>query len=222
MNQIQVKVLQHLLDLYEKSKTFLEINKVSQSFSVPVGRLFPRYNDDSEYDLFCHVNESLVELESLSFVFLEREKNGTLKKAVLNQDKLDECYKALGRTPRKEEQARIAEFWDELYLECRKTEGRLQPLWDYIEAQKERMAGNKNIEYYEQDLEDYRDLLKLAAAALSNEQETFIRTLSIQLFSDSKRLEQLAARLKALLFRYGEYGDKDSVLEECGIVQTPT
>ena len=71
MNQIQVKVLQHLLDLYEKSKTFIEINKFSQSFSVPVGRLFPRYNDDSEYDLFCHVNESLVELESLSFVFLE-------------------------------------------------------------------------------------------------------------------------------------------------------
>ena len=160
MNQIQVKVLQHLLDLYEKSKTFLEINKVSQSFSVPVGRLFPRYKDDSEYDLFCHVNESLEELESLSFVFLEREKNGTLKKAVLNQEKLDECYKALGRTPRKEEQARITELWDELYLECRKIEGRLQPLWDYIEAQKERPAGNKNIEYYEQDLEDYRDLLK--------------------------------------------------------------
>lgn len=222
MNQIQVKVLQHLLDLYEKSKTFLAINKVSQSFSVPVGRLFPRYKDDSEYDLFCRVNESLEELESFSYVFLEREKNGTLKKALLNQDKLDECYKALGRTPRKEEQARIAELWDELCPECQRRDGRLQPLWDYIEAQKGRMAGNKNIEYYEQDLEDYRDLLKLAAAALSNDQEIFIRTLSIQLFADSKRLEQLVPRLKALLFRYGEYGEKDSVLEECGIVQTPT
>ncbi|MCI8364186.1 MAG: hypothetical protein HFG34_04465 [Eubacterium sp.] len=222
MNQLQGKVLQHLLDLYEKSKTFLEINKVSQSFSVPVDRLFPRYKDDSEYDFFCRVNESLEELENLSFVFLERERNGILKKVVLNRDRLDECYKALGRTPRKEEQAHITELWEELCHESQRGDGRLQPLWDYIEVQKERIAGNKNVEYYEQDLEDYRDLLKLAVAALSNEQEIFIRTLSIQLFANSKRLEKLAPRLKALLFRYGEYGDKDSVLEECGIVRTPT
>lgn len=222
MNKIQAKVLQHLLDSYEKSKTFLEKNKVSQNFRIDVSRLFPRYNDDSEYDLFCHVNESLEELENLSYVSLRREKNGVLKKVVLNLDKLDECYKALGRISRKDEQTHITELWDELCQECQSTHGELQPLWDYIEMQKGRMADNKNIEYYEQDIQDYRELLKLAVAALSNEQEIFIRTLSIQLFADSKRLEQLAPRLKALLFRYGEYGDKDSVLEECGIVQTPT
>ena len=222
MNQIQAKVLQHLLDSYENSKTFLEKNKVSQNFSIYVGRLFPRYNDDSEYDLFCHVNESLKELEDLSFVFLEREKNGVLKKVVLNLDKLNECYKVLGRISRKEEQARITELWDKLRQECQGTDGKLQPLWDYIEVQKGRMADNKNIEYYEQDMEDYSELLKLTVAALSNEQEMFIRTFSIQLFADSKRLEQLTPRLKALLFCYGEYDDKDSVLEECGIVQTPT
>lgn len=222
MNQIQKKVLQRLLDMYEKSKTFMEANKVNQSFSISVAKFFPKYKDDAEYDFFCMVNESLQELEKLSFVHLDEERNGVIQKAVLNLNMLDACYKALGRIPRKEEQAAIAGIWDEIILKGEIGKENLQPLREYLGAQRERMANNKNVEYYEHDVEDYRDLLKLAVAALSNEQEVFIRTLSIRLFSDSKRLEKLAPRLKALLFRYGEYEEKESVLEECGIVQTPT
>ena len=43
MNQIQKKVLQSLLDTYEKSKTFMETNKVNQSFGISVAKVFPRY-----------------------------------------------------------------------------------------------------------------------------------------------------------------------------------
>lgn len=222
MNQIQKKVLQRLLDMYEKSKTFMEANKVSQSFSISVAKVFPKYKDDAEYVFFCEINESLQELEKLSFVHLDEERNGVIQKAILNLNMLDACYKALGRIPRKQEQAAIAEVWDEIILKSEIGKENLQPLWEYLRVQRERMENNKNVEYYEHDLEDYRDLLKLAVAALSNEQEVFIRTLSIRLFSDSKRLEKLAPRLKALLFRYGEYEEKESVLEECGIVQTPT
>lgn len=222
MNQIQEKVLQRLLDIYEKSKTFMEANKVKQSFSISVAKVFPKYKDDAEYNFFCEVNESLQELEKISFVCLDEERNGVIKKIVLNLDMLDACYKALGRIPRKEEQAAIVGIWDEIILNSEIGEKNLQPLWKYLEVQKERMASNRNVEYYEHDVEDYRDLLKLAVEALSNEQEIFVRTLSIRMFADSKRLERLAPRLKALLFHYGEYEEKESVLEECGIVQTPT
>lgn len=221
MNQIQKKVLQSLLDTYEKSKTFTETNKVNQSFGISVAKIFPRYKDDAEYDFFCDVNESLQELERLSLVHLLK-RNGVIQKAVLNPERLDECYKALGRIPRKEEQAAIAKIWDEIISENQIGKENLQPLWEYLRAQRERIKNNKNVEFYEHDENDYRDLLKLTAAALTNEQEVFIRTLSIRLFADSKRLESLAPRMEALLFRYGEYEEKESVLEECGIVRTPT
>ena len=63
MNKIQRKVLNHLLDLYEQSKTFMGQNKLTQSFSVEVGKLFQKYEDDAEYDYFCEVNDALEELE---------------------------------------------------------------------------------------------------------------------------------------------------------------
>ena len=95
MNQIQEKVLQRLLDIYEKSKTFMKANKVKQSFSISVAKVFPKYKDDAEYNFFCEVNESLQELESLSFVYLDEERNGVLKKVVLNPDMLAACYNVL-------------------------------------------------------------------------------------------------------------------------------
>lgn len=49
---VQKKVLNKLLDSYEKSKTFQGENKVNQSFIVEISKLFPRYNDDAEYEFF--------------------------------------------------------------------------------------------------------------------------------------------------------------------------
>lgn len=40
-DKMQSKVLEHLLDSYEKSKTFQGENLVNQNFSVNIGKLFP-------------------------------------------------------------------------------------------------------------------------------------------------------------------------------------
>lgn len=224
MIEIQRKVLGKLVDSYEKSKTFQGENKVNQRFAVDVEKLFPRYRDDAEYEFFCRVNEELLELEQQAFIELEWKKNGVLKKAVLRLDSLEACYEKLGRTPRKQEQENLLhllqEFLEEVCEPDRKQE--LQPLILYLQAQQERISKNQNVEYYEHDIEDYKELLKLTGAVLTETEEIFVRNLSIRLFGDSKRVEQLEKRVEALLFQYGEFEEKDSVLEECGIVHTPT
>ena len=83
-DKMQSKVLEHLLDSYEKSKTFQGENLVNQNFSVNIGKLFPRYQDDAEYDYFCQVNQSMEELGSMSLVTLEYQGRGILKKVRLN------------------------------------------------------------------------------------------------------------------------------------------
>lgn len=224
MIEIQRKVLGRLLDSYEKSKTFQGENKVNQRFAVEVEKLFPRYRDDAEYEFFCRVNEALLELEQQAFIELEWKKNGVLKKAVLRLDSLEACYEKLGRTPRKQEQEDLLNLVQKFLTEAcepdRKQE--LQPLIFYLQAQQERIRKNQNVEYYEHDLADYKELLKLTGAVLTEPEEIFVRNLSIRLFGDSKRVEQLEKRVEALLFQYGEFEEKDSVLEECGIVHTPT
>ncbi len=65
MDRQQREVLECLLDSYERSRTFRGDNQVSQTFSVSVGKLFPEYNDDAEYDYFCQINESMEDRKSV-------------------------------------------------------------------------------------------------------------------------------------------------------------
>lgn len=219
-DQLQKKVLERLLDSYEKSKTFQGRNQVKQSFSVQIGKLFPRYEDDAEYDYFCQVNEAMEELCAAALIHVEYERDGVLKKVVLNSDRLADCYAYLGRTSRKQEQEAMVAIWKELSekpsADC------LTPLGRYIAAQYLRIERNQNVEYYSHNQEEYRALLKAAEAVLENREEIFIRNFSIKVFHDSKRMEQLASKLSSLLYQYGEFQEKEAVLEECGIVHTPT
>lgn len=251
MERLQRRVLEHLLDSYERSKTFQGENQVSQSFSVSVEKLFPKYGDDAEYDYFCRVNQAMGELSAAALVTLEYERRGILKKVRLNLERLGACYGFLGRTPRRQEQQELIKVWEELFPgesaadagqkaerreaaplcgddstardSCMDTaQERLLPLRRYIAAQRGRIEKNQNIEYYGHDLREYRDLLLAAGAALENQEEIFVRNFSMQLFHDSKRVEQLSSKLEALLYQYGEFQEKGAVLEECGIVHTPT
>lgn len=276
MDKQQRKVLECLLDSYERSKTFRGENQVSQSFAASVGKLFPRYYDDAEYDEFCRINESMEQLRAEGLVTLEYRKKGVLKKILLNPERLDSCYELLGRMPRRREQEEIARIWDEVCCgECSyrreepgqrdaghserslpkqvwgmacvageealpctaeelyRTAGEIHsrsgepdqkqlPLLRYIAAQRMRIEKNLNVEYYQHDLAEYHELLVAVKAVLGNQEEIFIRNFSIQHFHDSKRMEQLKHKVEALLYQYGEYQERDCVLEECGIVRTPT
>lgn len=228
MDRQQRKVLEHLLDSYERSRTFRGDNQVTQTFSVSVGKIFPKYNDDAEYDYFCQINESMEELCAGKLVTLTYWKKGVLKKITLNLERLDVCYEMLGRMPRRRQQEELVRIWDdlsqgdELRLLKESNKEHQMPLVKYISAQRLRVEKNLNVEYYNHDPEEYRELLLAVKAVLENQEEIFIRSLSIQLFHDSKRMEQLKHKAEALLYQYGAYQDKDFVLEECGIVHTPT
>ena len=223
MEKLKRRVLEHLLDSYEKSKSFQGENRVNQSFSVSVEKLFPKYGDDAEYDYFCQVNQAMEELSAAALVTLEYERRGILKKIRLNLERLDACYDFLGRTPRRQEQQELVKVWEQLSVaESSSGDDRLLPLRRYIEGQRIRLDKIRNVEYYGHDLQEYQDLLEAAKAVLANREEIFIRNFSIQLFHDSKRMEQLSPRLEALLYQYGEFQEKGTVLEECGVVHTPT
>lgn len=214
MTKIQQKTINRLLDKYEKSKTFLGTNQVSQSFEKRVAELFPKYADEAEYEVFCEVNEALHELEQKGLVELRTFKGDVLDRVVLNVERLPDCYAYVKRIPRKEEQQWFRKIWNALEP-C--------PIFErYVEQQEKKLDKNGNVEYYSGDREEYTDLLKLVWELTLNEEEVFLRDFSIRLFKDSKRIEKLASKAQAFLYQYGDFEDKDSVLEECGVVHTPT
>ncbi len=220
MDRYQKTVLNELLNKYERSRSYLGENRVSQNFAVIVAKKFPQYADDSEYDLFREINDSLLEIEEAGVIRLEYEKNGTIKKAVLANEKISECYSMLGRVPRRQKQESLLSVIDRILSD--RTDSRYQSLTLYLKEQQKRIARNRNVEFYDGDIEKYRQFLEMAAAVLENEEETYIRDFSIKLFHDSKTAEELRSKVQSMLYQYGESEEKEHILEENGIVNTPT
>lgn len=221
MNKIKSKILNTLIDLYEKSKTFTGDNKVRQSFSIKVSKLFPKYDDDSAFDFYTELNQICTMLEEKNLVTLQKESGGKIRTVTLNLDCLDECYTETGRTSKSDLNSKLKEIWQKYDNISGSLESN-KPLHLYIEEQRERLRLNKSVHFFDGDLTDYRDLLLAVKAVLANEEEIFIRELSIKLFNNSKRLEEIESPVRSLLYKYGEYDDKETVLEEHNIIKTPT
>ena len=213
-NDIQSKTIHSLLDKYEKSKTFLGKNQINQKFSRRINELFPRYNDDAEYDYFCDVNEALKELQKIGLIILRFQRADIIKSVELNVLQLQQCYEFVNRESKKEEHAWILEVMSQ-FQEC-------VVLDKYFDTQRVKISKNQKVEYFDGNKQDFLDLLTLVKLICANEEEQFIRDFSIRHFSDSKRVGALANKAQALMYQHGEYQNKESVLEECGIVKTPT
>ena len=223
MTNIESKILNALLDLYEKSKTFSGENKIQQVFKVSISKLFPKYDDNAEYDFFADVNEKLSQLEQKNFISLQKEKSGKIKSATLNaaEDVLQKIYKNLNRANRKEFQKtllRVLDFYSD-------PSDKDSPLQKFILEQKAKIVQNKNVEHFNKETQNFDEfdcILKATRAVLQNEEEIFVRDFSIRLFNDSKKFEKIQSSVISILTQYGDYDDKENILVEYNIIKTPT
>lgn len=217
--KIELKILNELLDLYEKSKTFLGENKNHQTFKITVSKLFPKYDDDSEYELYKEINQNLDTLKKKGFITTKAEKSGKIHSASLEENAIEQVYDYIKRTPKADRNNKLTELWDN-YNDL--PDDLFSPLLEYIKEQKIRISTNKTVQFFDESFVDYEDLLNAVKAVLSNQNEIFIRELSVKLFNNSKRLEAIENTIRSFLYKYGEYDDKDTVLEEHNIIKTPT
>lgn len=217
--KIELNVLNKLLDLYEKSKTFLGENKNHQTFKITVSKLFPKYDDDSEYELYKEINQNLDTLKKKGFITTKAEKSGKIRSVSLEENVIEQVYEYIRRTPKADRNNQLTELWDNYNA---LPDDLFSPLLEYIREQKIRISTNKAVQFFEGSFVDYEDLLNAVKAVLSNQNEIFIRELSVKLFNNSKRLEAIENTVRSLLYKYGEYDDKDTVLEEHNIIKTPT
>ena len=217
--KIESKILNTLLDAYEKSKTFTGDNVNEQNFKIVTSKLFPKYDDDSEYALYKEINSNLSLLKTKGFITYTSDRSGRIKTSYLIKTAIPDIYKFLNREPKADKNNQLIEIWRG--YDCL-TELDYKPLQNYIQEQKQHLRDNKKIQYIEGNIQEYKDVLSACRAILINQEEIFIRELSVQLFNNSKRLEALESTIRALLYKYGEYDEKDTVFEEHNIIKTPT
>ena len=214
MNRYEKTILDRLLDKYEHSKTFVKANRQNQSFSVKPEQLFAKYRDDSEYELFRDVNDCIVHLEALGYVTAKRQKNGVVVNIRLITEHLDSVYRYIERVPK-------SDVVTELTRLLTQYQDSNAPLNAYCRHQFEQLENNKPVEYFDGDLKSYHALLEVVARIFDVENETFERDFSVRVLGDSKAFEKLRDRATALLYKYGDFPERETLLADLNIVRNP-
>ncbi len=218
MKKYESVILNILLDQYERSKSFIGENKHNQSFSKKIVDLFQDYEDAAQYEVFSGVNEQVQNLEKTGLITVKRKKRGKIETDVvasvqLNLDKLSDAYKVLGRQPKADRNDEILKLLNQ-YKDCTPL------LHDFCQEQVDRIKSNRKPQYSD-DLVKFEQILKVLAEVEKVEEEVFIRNFSIRVLGDSKAFEKIKTSVASILCEYGEYTDKDHVLENLNIVSNP-
>lgn len=214
MNKYGKEILNYLLDKYESSKTFIGDHRKKQSFSVKPEKLFPSYSDSADYDTYKSITDTVSELEKSDFVKTKRLKNGVITAVILRIENIPEIYFALKRIPKKDINADLAELLNR-YI------GYSELLDRYCRDQLARLEDNKTVKWFDGDLDAYKQLLTVLSAIMDIEKETYQRDFSVAVLHDSKAFEKIKNKVIGILFSYGDFPEKETVLEELNIIRNP-
>lgn len=215
MTNYKKQILNCLLDKYERSKSFTGDNKRGQSFSVKLIKLFPKYDDAAEYDLYTSINKAIAELECCEYISPLKKKNGVIDSVTLNTHKLNDIYAFISRIPKSDTNERLLHL---LTMYANKNE----VLAGYCQSQIERIQSNKKAEYFDGDFTEYENILKAVSEIFDNFEETYIRDFSAKVYyGDSKVFEKIKHKVTRLLFQYGDFPQEETILEDLNIVKNP-
>lgn len=218
MRKYEEKILNTLLDQYERSKSFIGANDRNQSFQKKVVDLFEGYDDSAKYDLFIAVNEQIKSLVKQGLIEAKHLKRGKFETEVIDLvklivDRIDESYKLLGRTPKASVNSEIKEL-------LKKYQDKTALLGAFCNEQLMRLAQNKKVQHFD-DIYKYEQILKVLAEVENVEEETYIRNFSVRVLGDSKAFAKIQNAVVSILFEYGDYPEKDTILSDLNIIQNP-
>lgn len=214
MMNYKMQILNFLIDKYERSKSFTGDNKRSQNFSVKLIKLFPKYGDDAEYDLYVGINKAIAELEECEYISLSKRKNGVIDSVALNVHKLNESYAFISRIPKSDTNEKLLHL---LKMYANKNE----VLEKYCQSQIDRIQNNKKAEYFDGDFTEYENILKAVSKIFDISEEIYIRNFSVKVFGDSKVFEKIKQKVERLLFQYGDFPQEETILEDLNIIKNP-
>ena len=224
MMQYDRKILNSLLDSYEGSRLFTGENKVNIRIDFPFNKkLIPAYFDESSYE-YERIHSAMRELEEQGYIRImwkRGRENHIISKVILNPEKIDQVYKYVNRTPKTD----LVALNIALLKKCRGSYD--TPVCrKFITYLLGRLQKNQSVKEYMElaDTEKTKQLLLGISEIEKNVRQCYLREFSIEVFHDSKALQNMSGRLGKVFRKFGEdSGEKDfaEILAEYGIYHTP-
>lgn len=215
MSKYEKAILNALLDKYEKSKSFTGENRINQKFIVKVDKLFPQYANHANFNVFQAVNEAIDLLARKKLVSPKINKAHVCSEVHLNMDEIEQVYQYIGRAQKRDMNKAIIKV-----LEAYRDKNEI--LSRFCQAQIERIKVNKSIQFFNEDLQEFENILLAVDWVLKIDSEIFAREFSVRVFKDSKLFDRISSKVINLFFEYGDFPEKDQVLGSLNIVKNPT
>lgn len=227
LSKMQKEVLHTLADRYEARPGYGSPGKSPRRILLRVDdRRFPDYFHVSDSSFRLTFNAEMQQLEQHGFVALEWErfnKGELLERIALTEEALPEIYRVLGRSSKKDlykSAARLLEEWS------KKAPPGLQPFYHDILERLRRLEPLPRAVKPGREDELQQILTGLHACFEPRKSEIAKRLLSVRLYGDSKRWQELEKSIIEILRRFclpekeASYDDA-GILAEMGIVDNP-
>lgn len=214
-NMIEKQIIDTLINKYEKSKSFSGNNKVSQAFAIKIHSVFPEYMDHSNFEEFQAINEAIDILNRKQLIVAKAGAGNVYSKVTLNLEALENAYLYIGRIPKKS-------VFEKVQVLLKKYQDRNLILHNYCLAQEERITNNQSIQFFQNDLTEYENILIAIDEVLKIDTEIYIRDFSVRIFRNSKVFDAISTKVVNLLFEYGDFPEKEQVLGNLNLVKNPT
>lgn len=218
MKQYIKEILISLMDKYERSKVSDGNNQIRISVKLATNKIFPKYLDNEAFELREKVNDAIEELISKGWIVAKRSSNHTYSDITLpqNENILTQIYLFLGRETKSDRRQRLTEIFTTFMG------GGDGTVEKYCKKQLENLEQNKAVELFDGDYEELKSIIACCIALKKLPQEMYYRNFSVMQFGDSKKFELLQGKISSLLFKYGEFSEKESVFDELGLLKTPS
>lgn len=218
------RILQTLLDSYERSRLSRGENEVAVHIAFPITpKTMPIYFDENSL-AYEEIHGTAGHLEEMGYtcsVWKGGKKNHILQKIVLCDEKVDEIYRHLGRVPEKQMQQAQLAVLQELKTECSTPVAR-----NFICWLMKRLEQGKTVKEYLNldDTEGSRRLIRAIHRIETNQKEIYIREFSVQCFGTVRNWKRNPGLIGKIFRRFSddmEDMDNDVILAEYGIYRTP-
>lgn len=205
LSDYQNKILEKLLDKYERSKQNYDSTEKLRAIMIKPTDIYKDYDSDySDIDEQSEFETDISELVNEEYITIRR-KEKIISRIVLNVDSLDKIYTLMKREPRKlaiQNEINLYKEWI----------GKNELISCYCTHQIELLKNSKTAKY---KIKVAENLLRLLEFVLSNRQMILERELSIAVFGDTKIFEkEYRNKLLYVLKTYGNYNDLISEIEE--------
>lgn len=225
MAQYEAKILNALLDSYEKSVLSRGENKVKVQITFSfTKRAVPEYFNESSlaYDEIHAVLEETEQKGFLTIIWKKGREGHIIEKVLLNTDSVESVYAYLNRTPKKEKENRHLEILENWSFKSRE----MPVLGTFVSYLKQRIKEGKTVkEFIDLSAPDRTEqILSALFQVESNEEPCYIREFSIRHFGDSKIFKEISAIVGKIMRRFRpEFADMDTdaILSEYRIYHTP-